>query len=242
MEDLSPIRREKKSAIWLSTAYLPCLDYFALAAGGGELVIEIHETYPRQTWRNRCRILTANGVFDLVVPVIRPGGGKTPTAEVRPDTEKPWQKQHWRTIHSAYSKAPYFLYYKDLVREPYFSGLPVLLTDWNMNLFRLISGELGMNHTIRYSDSFIKPLHKGCAGCGEDDGYRWDFRYAFSPKPHRNSGLKDFAWPVYTQVFQPEAGFVPNLSILDLLFNAGPDAGDYLQACASEIFAQFRAG
>lgn len=215
----------------VSTAYLPGLDHMSAASVCSSLLVEHHETYPKQTWRNRCRLLTANGVLDLVIPVARPGGRYSKTGEVLISTHLAWQKQHWRTIASAYANAPFFLYYEDLIRPYYFRPPPPLLTEWNHRLLMEISGGLGFDLEVRRSADFIKP-----------EGHGRDLRYSFSPKVHKNTQAAAFQWPAYPQVFSPPTGFVPNLSVLDLLFNTGPDAGPYLQACGRELFPQLSAG
>jgi hypothetical protein len=215
----------------VSTAYLPGLDYMSAASVCSSLLVEHHETYPKQTWRNRCRLLTANGVLDLVIPVVRPSGRHSKTGEVLISSHLPWQKQHWRTIASAYANAPFFLYYEDLIRPFYFRPPPPLLIEWNDKLFLEISGELGFDLEVRHSDHFRKP-----------EGHGMDLRYSFSPKARRNILADAFQWPAYPQVFSPPTGFVPNLSVVDLLFNTGPDAGTYLQACGRELFPQFMTG
>ncbi len=215
----------------VSTVYLPGLDYMSAAAVCSSLLVEHHETYPKQTWRNRCRLLTANGVLDLVIPVAKPTGRYSKTGEVLISNHLHWQKQHWRTIASAYANAPYFLYYEDLIRPYYFRPPPLLLTEWNEKLLMEISGELGFHLEVRHSHHFINP-----------EGHGRDLRYSFSPKAHKNTMAGAFQWPAYPQVFSAPTGFVPNLSVVDLLFNTGPDAGTYLQLCGRELFPQFRAG
>jgi hypothetical protein len=230
MAKTSPNQDKPGHVVLLSTAYLPCLDYFAIAAGASCLLLELHETYPRQTWRNRCRILTANGTYDMVIPVVKPSGRPTKTGEVQPGMHLSWQKQHWRTIYSAYSNAPYFLYYQDLISDLYFGSKPDSLIEWNLVLFRQVAGELGLLPKISFTESFHKDYGKE------------DFRFAFSPKPHKNILLKGFTGPAYPQVFTHDESFSPNLSIIDLLFNTGPDAREYLLNCSGKIYSQFNAG
>jgi hypothetical protein len=217
--------------LMLSTAYLPGLDHMAAASVCASLQVEHHETFPKQTWRNRCRLLTANGVLDLIVPVVRPRGRHSQTGEVRISTHLPWQKQHWRTMASAYANAPYFMFYADLIQQHYFRPPPMLLASWNHGLFMDISRELGFGYQVDQSQDFIRPV-----------GADRDLRYSFSPKAHKNTLSGAFHWPAYPQVFSPPTGFVPNLSVVDLLFNTGPDAGPYLQECGKELLSQFSAG
>lgn len=209
----------------MSTAYLPPLDYMVVASRASVMVIDVHETYPKQTWRNRCRILTANGLLDLSVPVHKPAGKQTRTLEAEISDHRPWQNQHWRSITSAYANAPYFLYYEDLIRPFYFNPPPPLLIDWNCALLNELMGALGLHATIKRTAEFKKkPAEPG------------DFRFSFSPKRDKTQVFTQIQWPSYQQVFPPSAGFAPKLSIIDLLFNVGPETGDYLNNCADMAF------
>ena len=91
----------------LSSAYFPTVEYIALLVKYKGALIELFETYPKQTWRNRCRIMTANGTQDLTVPVKKPLGNKTITSEVSIYNQENWHLKHIRAIHSAYSSSPY---------------------------------------------------------------------------------------------------------------------------------------
>lgn len=193
--------------------------------------IEIHETYPKQTWRNRCSIPSANGPLALSIPVEKPLGNHTPTRLVTISSHLPWQKQHWRSIVSAYSKSAFFLFYQDLL-EPFFMGKPpALLVYWNQKLLAAISEEIGLKQKPGTSISFEKnPTGK------------IDLRQAISPKTVNKPENDEDIYPAYFQAFAEKYGFLPNQSVIDVLFNLGPDTLPYLKNCGNKLLDQFRPG
>lgn len=204
--------------VWLPVAYLPAVEYFAYLANADEAIIELNETYPRQSWRNRCSILTANGALDLIIPVKKPDGNHSKTGNVLISDHENWQKKHWRSIMSAYNKAPYFFYYRDILLPFYEGRQPVKLWEFNQNLMQVLMDELSINTRTSHSESY---KHRS------DDAL--DLREVLTPKTHRRPVQTQIEWPVYQQVFSDRHGFNANLSIVDLLFNLGPDARDYLE-------------
>jgi hypothetical protein len=199
--------------IIFSTAYLPPVEYFARVINENKIFIEVFETYPKQTYRNRCKILQANGLLTLSIPVNKPFGNKTQTKDIKISYDEEWQIKHWRAIESAYNKSPFFLYYRD---EFYFFYKTKIesLTDWNYSLFEFILKKIGVNELeIMFTDSYFR-----------SDNYKYDYRESIHPKKPINTIL----FPRYYQVFEDKYGFMPNLSIIDLLFNLGPQSKDYL--------------
>lgn len=199
-----------------STAYLPPIAYIAALMHYESVAIEVCETYPKQTYRNRCTILTANGLLDLTIPVIRPNGNHTLLSDICISYAEPWNVRHWRAIESAYSASPYFLYYRDGIETILLRQTPHLI-DLNTALTVHILKKLGITCTLSVSTDFIKPA---------DSLPYPDFRQYFTPKKPLNA--KDF--PSYNQVFSHKFPFYPNLTILDLLFNLGPEAKHYLSS------------
>jgi hypothetical protein len=216
--------------ILLPTAYLPPVEYMALMSVSTKVEIEIHETYPKQTWRNRCIIPTANGPLALSIPVEKPLGNHTPTRLINISKHLPWQKQHWRTIVSAYNKSAFFLFYRDLL-EPFFTNeAPELLIDWNDELLTALTGEIGIALKWERTLSFSKSP-KGML----------NLRAIFSPKANLAAENHLFFKP-YFQAFAERHGFLANQSVIDLLFNLGPDTKKYLEECGEKLLNQFETG
>jgi hypothetical protein len=199
-------------SILLSTAYLPPVEYFYYLLKSKHIIIEQFETYPKQTYRNRATILSGNGKLSLSVPVKRKDGNHTLTKDIVLFNEEKWQLKHWRAIQAAYSASPFFLYYADEL-EVFFTKKHAHLIDFNLKLTQVLCQIIGFHPEITLTTSFTK-----------NAGNRIDLRNAISPK--QRATLRDF--PVYTQVFSDRNKFVPNLSIIDLIFNLGPETLSYL--------------
>ncbi|MBW6480192.1 MAG: WbqC family protein [Bacteroidales bacterium] len=207
----------------LSSSYFPTLEYFVNFLRYEKVLIDVHETYPKQTWRNRCRILSANGLMDLTIPVEKPNGNRTKTSEVVISSHSSWQKNHWRSIESAYRNAPFYIYYKDLIENLIMDRKITSLHLFNHQILNNILEELGVKKTVEFTRSFIH----------NSEGFT-DRRFSISPKAKDRRIGKEMAFEPYYQVFADKFGFKPNLSILDLLFNSGPDTLKYLQNSAKE--------
>lgn len=192
----------------LPTAYLPPIGYFQLLCRHKQAVVEQWETYPKQTLRNRTCILTANGVQLLSVPVIKPNGNHTLTRDIQISYSEAWHVQHWRAIMSAYNASPYFLYYRDAL-EAILMQRHERLLELNEALMRLVLRWLKLDCELQYSTKFTVPTH-------QDN----DFRYQPEAIPYQEKK--------YYQVFDTKYPFQPNLSILDLIFNMGPETMDYI--------------
>ena len=195
-----------------STAYLPPIAYVATMLQHTELLIETKETFPKQTYRNRTEIMTAGGVRTLSVPVIRNNHSRT--EEVGIDYKERWNIIHLRTLAAAYSASPYYLYYKD--------DLEALMTQRYDKLIDL--NEALLKWILRLLKCDCQLLRTG----DYQKEYELDFRNTFSPKvPYPTEGQEK-----YYQVFSDRLPFTPNLSIIDLLMNVGPEAKDYLKRIA----------
>lgn len=181
-----------------------------------EVFVEIHETYPKQTYRNRCSIATSSGILNLTIPVNRVNGNHTKTIEICIDYSQNWQILHWRTIVTAYSKSPYFLFYRDYFEPLYFSEYKCLI-EFNSKILSTVLKVLQINNLqLNYTKQFLT---------GTDF---FDLRNKFHPKA-KSSDFVAFELPRYIQTFEENHGFIPNLSIMDLLFNLGPQALTYLK-------------
>ena len=197
--------------ILLSTAYLPPPEYFAQIFNADKVLIEIEENYIKQSYRNRCYILSANGPQVLTVPVYLGSIHKTPVKDIRIDYSKRWQQVHLGALISSYSSSPFFLYYFEIFEKVIQSSHEYLL-DLNMKLLEITLKILNIDTGISYTSGF-KPVKTA------DN----DFRYKINPKTN-----SDYLQKKYLQVFNSPEGFIPRLSIVDLIFNAGPDTRNYL--------------
>jgi hypothetical protein len=195
------------------TAYMPPVIYFALLLKGNDIVIETQETFPKQTWRNRATISTAQGLLDLTIPVVKPRRNKTITAEIKIDNTQKWQNNHWRAIEAAYNKSPYFLYYKDTLQSLIYNDKKLLL-DYNDALLRFFFFFFKMEKNIVFTTEYILIPEN------------IDLRQLLTPKKPPLLALEQF--PTYYQVFSDRFPFFPNLSVLDLIVNEGPEGLSYL--------------
>ena len=197
--------------ILVSTAYLPPVEYFSLISQADEVLIESYENYIKQSYRNRCYILSAHGPQLLSVPVYLGSLHKTALKEIRIDYSKRWQQVHLRAIIASYNSSPYFQFYFEEI-ERMISRKNDFLLDLNMELMQLIIKMLKLK--IKLSQTkYFEPI-------GEDSN---DFRYKISPKLKSQYGNRE-----YIQVFDTGIGFVQGLSIIDLIFNTGPETNNYL--------------
>ena len=197
--------------ILVSTAYLPPVEYFSLISQADEVLIEVEENYLKQSYRNRCYILSEHGPQLLSIPVYLGSQHKTPLKEIRIDYSKRWQQVHLRAITASYNSSPYFRFYFENI-EKIISKKIDFLIDLNMELMESVLKMLKIKIGITYTTNF-KPV-------GEAEN---DFRYKISPKKESQFFVKE-----YMQVFEICNCFVQGLSIIDLIFNMGPEAFDYL--------------
>ena len=168
--------------------------------------MELHEHFIKQSIRNRCDIYGANGKLQLTIPKQRKGSSKTIIKEIQISYKQDWQKQHWTAIQSAYNSSPFFKYYQDEL-QPFFEDEEKLLVDFNQKLQKVILGLLQEEDNTNFTKEF------------QHEGSFSDFR---------NHKFKSKNLQRYDQVFMEKHGFIANLSIIDLLFNLGPESSDYL--------------
>jgi hypothetical protein len=219
METISENIISANSSAVLSTAYLGPVQYFTKFKLYSKVFIEQHETYLKQSYRNRCYIYGTNGKIPLIVPVKRAGGNLTKTKDILVDYDTSWQRIHWNSIVSAYHSSPYFEFYEDNLRSFYVIKEKRLL-DLNQKLLLLIIDFLDINAEILLTASFHKKYY------GEAD-----LRYSINPKKRLAKKDNRFIPYTYSQVFTEKHGFLPNLSIIDLLFNEGPNSGNIIRQC-----------
>ncbi len=204
-------------SILIQLQYAAPVDQLAILAMDIPVFIESQENYQKQSYRNRCHILTSQGILPLVIPVVHQQGLPISIQKAQIDNKRPWAIQHWRSLISGYNKSPYFAYYKH-----YFEGLylnpPEILFDFNMQLLevfcKIVKLEMPQLNT---SWEEVPSQHK-------------DLRSIFHPKQkHEIPSLP------YYQTFETEIGFIDNLSAFDLIFNEGPEAGEYLKKRANML-------
>lgn len=198
--------------ILLSTAYLGNIQYYSKLLGAEEAVIEAHENYQKQSSRNRCEILCANGVVPLVIPVEKRSGEKTRITEVRIDNTAPWQKQHWNSIVSAYRNSPYFDHFEERF-VPFYQKKYTFLFDFNQLMQHTVLQCLNIELPVRYTEKYVENLPDGT-----------DFRNSISRKKRLFREDPAFRVIPYYQVFSEKFDFFENLSIIDLLFCEGMQA------------------
>ena len=205
----------------LSTAYFPPIEYFALLARYSVVYMEACENYQKQSWRNRCRILTANGPAFLNVPIVHENGTfALPIKEIRVEYTTPWVLRTERAIESAYSSSPFFIYYKDELFA-ILDSHPATLWELNRRIIDFFCAKIGIAPQIVETATYIPP----CAGSSSPTAsLSEDYRALIHPKK-ANTILQDLGLNrPYWQVFRDRFGFVPGLSVMDLLFNEGPES------------------
>ena len=212
----------KGEGLVLSTAYFATIRYFSVLLSDATVCyIERHENYVKQSYRNRCTIYSANGLLDLVVPVAKSVKPKIPVAEVEISYDMTWQKQHFKAIESAYRRSPFYEFYIDDLML-FFNCRHRYLYDYNMHILRTICTMINIPFRVQESQTYISTTD-ACI----------DYRNIIHPKVVQQH-LDIF--PQYTQVFSEKWGFKPNLSILDLLFNMGPESKNYIKNIVSPLF------
>jgi len=212
----------EKTGILLSTAYFPPVQYISKFLLFENVFIEQYENFTKQTYRNRCVILAANGPVSLVIPVVKGRGSKIKIRDLKISYDTDWQRNHWRTIFSAYNSSPFFEFYRDDI-SPFFEKTWKFLFDYNLAILEIICELMEIDFNVELTDDFEKV-----------DSNTQNFREAISPKKQKAKRDNDFHPHAYTQVFAEKFGFVPNLSILDLLFNEGPNSYNILERSGIE--------
>ena len=220
----------------LSIAYFPPISYFALMAKDFTLspdgvipsvvYLEAFEHYQKQTWRNRCRIYAADGPQDLTFPIVHDGLHDMPVSQVRVDYSTPWVIRTERAIASAYEMSAYFDFYKDELFS-ILDSRPETLFELNLRIIRFFLSKTGISVDLMLTDEYSTV--RSLRNVVDVPRYGQDFRELIHPK-RTDTILSDLGLEKpYFQVFARKHGFVSNLSIMDLLFNEGPDSILYLK-------------
>lgn len=199
--------------VYLSSAYLAPVEYYAFLYNSRRVYIEQHENYQKQTYRNRCNILSANGVMPLSVPIESTGGRKCLIKDIRIAEHGNWRHLHWNALLSAYNSTPFFEYYKDDFR-PFYERKYDFLFDFNEEFRHMICSLLDIDSSsLSYTEQYGKGIEPAL-----------DLRESLSPKKDWKTHNPMFAPLAYYQVFSHKYGFTANLSVVDLLFNMGNES------------------
>ena len=233
--------------VLLTTAYFPPVQYFAalsqeaILRRGGKSVssvpavafLEACENYQKQSYRNRCHFYSASGVQSLSFPVVHSENGYSlPIREIKVDYSTPWVRQHKMAIVSAYRTSAFFEYYQDELFA-ILDSQPGTLWELNLEIIRFFIRKIGIPVEIRMTEDFLKSGETVGNGVWEGLPYNAgldavDLRQVIHPKRPDDILRRMGKEKPYFQVFAGKHGFITNLSIMDLLFNEGPDAVSYL--------------
>ena len=213
----------QKTEVLLSTAYLAPIQYYTKLVSYQQIYIEYCESYLKQSYRNRAVILAANGSLQLSIPVADGPRAKGPIKDLQLSYDQPWQLMHWRGISSAYNSSPFFEFYADDLAPFFHHKKWKYLFDFNLEIQNAILKAINLDVTIKPTLDYYPQE--------ETPETMDDFRYVIHPKPQKQEADPHFFPTPYTQVFSEKWGFVPNLSILDLLFSEGPETISHLRSC-----------
>ncbi|WP_147679117.1 WbqC family protein [Algibacter pacificus] len=199
--------------ILIHPTYFPSIAHFVAIANADNLVFEMDDNFLKQTYRNRAYIYGANGKLTLNIPVIHSQKNRQKYRDVKIFNTENWQSLHWKSLLSAYRTSPFFEYYEDEL-QPLFEMKADFILDFNLKCFEIVSECLQLDINTSKTETYQK------APEGTED-----FRFLVNAKKELPQNFEE-----YTQVFGNKHGYIPNLSILDLLFNEGPNALNYLES------------
>lgn len=198
----------------LSTTYFGPIQWYQKLYRAEHVIIEQWESFQKQTYRNRCLIATTNGIQALTVPVEH--SDSQLIKDIRLSDHGNWRRLHWNALQSAYGESPFFEYYQDDIR-PFFEKRWVYLLDFNEAIRQKMCELIDIQPEVTYNTGYM---------ADSESQDMDDFRSAINPKhPIQDD---DFETKCYYQVYQMKHGFLSNLSVLDLLFNMGPESIFYL--------------
>jgi len=231
----------------LQTTYFGPIQWYQKLFRHDSCLIEQYDSYQKQTYRNRCVIATANGTQALTVPIVSPatssalcvsdgsavGEGKCLLKDLRISDHNEWRRVHWNALQSAYSESPFFEYYADEI-YPFFERKYTFLIDFNEAIRQTVCDLIDIHPKVTYTQQWVRPPltpphlegEKDCATVTDQQHAITDYRDVINAKHPRVD--PDFEAKEYWQVFRHKHGFLPNLSILDLLFCMGPESIYYL--------------
>lgn len=202
--------------ILLSTTYLGPVQWYQKLHRSEIVVLDRYESFVKQTYRNRCLISATNGIQALTLPIVH--GNSRRICDIKLSDHGNWQHLHWQALQSAYGESPFFEFYADDL-APFYEKRWTYLYDFNMELVQLLCQLLDIQCVFSETDRFYS--NEEWTNIGDSD-----LRNVIRPKnPLPDS---DFCPKPYYQVYLGKWGFLPNLSIVDLLFNEGNESIFYL--------------
>lgn len=217
--------KKKLPTLVIETQYLGTVQYYARLLHHKNVLIEQAEKFAKSTYRNRCYIATADGELRLSIPLFNGKDQRKTIKDIKISYDHAWQRLHWHSLTAAYRSSPYFEFYEDDF-YPFYHKKFTYLLDFNQQLCALILKALQADVDINYTQKFRKLY---------DEQQFLDFRSAIHPNPRK--ARKELAYqkaatyitPTYQQVFDDKLPFMPEVSIVDLLFNEGPNSATLLK-------------
>jgi hypothetical protein len=200
-------------SILILPTYFPSISHFVALAQADQITFEIEDNFQKQTNRNRTYIYSPNGMQMLNIPVKHANSGNQKTKDIQIETDTNWQKQHFKSLETAYRSSPFFEFFEDDIRMLYEKKFKFLL-DLNFESLAVVSKCLRHEFTYETTTEYVQEV---------DATIITDYR------PLANGKKDPSSFENYTQVFDDKHGFITNLSILDLLFNEGKFTIDYLK-------------
>lgn len=201
----------------LTSAYFGPIQYYSKLYRYPNIHLEQHDNYIKQTYRNRCVISGPQGPITLTIPTAKPATNKVEMREVEISDHGNWRHLHWKAIESSYNSTPYYEHYKDYFL-PFFERKHPFLFQFNNELQEIICSLIKIKPNIQYTSTYQFDF----------DEHTLDLRETIHPKKDHKLHDPNFKIKPYYQVFSEQTGFLPNLSILDLLFHKGPETILYL--------------
>ena len=209
-----------EKTVYLTSAYLGPVEYYAKLYACEKAYIERYDNYVKQTYRNRCVIAATDGPLSLTIPTEKSDSPKCSMKDIRISDHGNWRHMHWNALVSNYRNSPFFEYYADDFRVFYEKKYP-FLWDFNQEICALVCDLIDIHPQMEGTAEYLKEVPE----------MAFDFRETIHPKRDYQKEDPAFVAEPYYQVFKDKLGFLPNLSVADLLFNMGPESLLVLQKC-----------